>query len=86
MHVRVCVPAHEVEVLQVLVVRHARVGADLHAHLVDTRVLEQCEVGVEQPGQRTQTTTTTTTTTPKATATARGERRVISEVVVATNN
>ena len=42
-------PAHEVEVLQVLVVRYPRVGADLHAHLVDTRVLEQRKVGVEQP-------------------------------------
>lgn len=32
-----------------LLVRHARVGADLHAHLVNARVLEQREVRVENP-------------------------------------
>lgn len=33
-----------------LLVGHPRVSADLHAHLVDTRVLEQGEIGVKQPG------------------------------------
>ena len=44
-------PADKVEVLEVLLVRDARVGADLHAHLVNARVLEQCEVRVENPAR-----------------------------------
>lgn len=45
------VPSDEVEMLQVLLVGHPRVSADLHAHLVDTRILEQGKVGVKQPGR-----------------------------------
>lgn len=35
-----------------LLVRHSRVSANLHAHLVNARVLEQREVGIEQPGRK----------------------------------
>lgn len=60
-----------------LVVRHPRVGADLHAHLVDTRVLEQREVGVEQPA-KTQGSrpTTTTVSTRKASSNRRAAWQV----------
>lgn len=32
-----------------LLIRYARVRANLHAHLVDARVLEQREIGIEEP-------------------------------------
>jgi hypothetical protein len=42
-----CLPS-KVKVEQVLTVSHTTARVDLHAHLIDTAILEQCNIRVEQ--------------------------------------
>jgi hypothetical protein len=38
----------KVKVQQVLTISHTTAGVDLHTHLIDTAVLKQCNVWIEQ--------------------------------------
>jgi hypothetical protein len=42
-----CLPS-KVKVEQVLTVSHTTARVDLHAHLIDTAVLKQCNIRIEQ--------------------------------------